>query len=229
MSHKVEVWLNRQEDGDGHLAIFTRRPSEDAYRVGDELELVLSTTVEAGSPDEALELVFAMTNRGSGIFIGDEQYPQRSLSVGDLVVLDGQRFSVERVGFKARPLTALLIPVEGPVEEIELVPEDGSTLKQLQELVGGMIEAVPLPGFIPNARAATSYVNEEGKFGQEVNWRATDFMVPGVGLFYGDWIAGPFVLCGFDPERGEHDVLPASVIKRARLIEGEARTREETR
>ena len=115
---------------------------------------------------------------------------------------------------------ALLIPVDGPLEQVEL---DG-TLAQLQKLVGGHIEAVPLPGFIPSSDHATAYVNEEGKFLESCppNMRATDFMVPGVGLFPGDYISGPFLLCGFDPTTGEHTELPADVVDLARLIESEA-------
>jgi hypothetical protein len=120
-------------------------------------------------------------------------------------------------------LSALVIPVEGPLVEVELDPGEGaSTLAQLQGLVGGMIEALPLPGFIRGAAAATAYIDEEGKFTQEPNMRATDFMVPGVGLFWGDYIAGPMVLCGFDPSTGRHAELPRAVIDRARLIEREA-------
>jgi hypothetical protein len=123
-------------------------------------------------------------------------------------------------------MIALVVPVAGPLVEVELVPDAGSgraTLTQLQELVGGMIEALPLPDFIAGADAATAYVNEEGKLvGLEPNMRATDFMVPGVGLFWNDYIAGPFVLCGFDPRTGEHAELPAPVAARARLIEQEA-------
>lgn len=117
-------------------------------------------------------------------------------------------------------MQALLIPVEGPLEAIEL---DG-TLAQLQGLVGGNIEAVPLPGFIGGAVHATSYVNEEGKFDPEhkPNMRATDFMVPGAGLFFGDYIAGPFLLCGFNAATGEHAELPAPVVRRARKIAREA-------
>ena len=115
---------------------------------------------------------------------------------------------------------ALLIPVEGPLEEVEL---DG-TLAQLQAIVGGMIQALPLPGFIAGADEATAYVNDEGKFLEacQPNLRATDFMVPGVGLLWGDYIAGPFLLCGFDPRNGEHAELPDPVERRARLIEWEA-------
>ncbi len=116
------------------------------------------------------------------------------------------------------PLTALLIPVDGPLQEVEL---DGS-LDQLQALVGGNIEAVPLPDFIDGARRATAYIHEEGKFECPLNLRATDFMVPGSGLRWGDFIAGPFLLCGFNPEDGDHGPLPAAVARRARKIEREA-------
>ncbi|HEY7621727.1 MAG TPA: DUF3846 domain-containing protein [Solirubrobacteraceae bacterium] len=123
-------------------------------------------------------------------------------------------------------MKVLVIPVAGPLEEVVLVPGDrfdGGTLGQLQELVDGMIEAVPLPGFISQADAATSYVNEEGKLlGLAPNMRATDFFVPGIGLHFGDYIAGPLVLAGFDPHTGEHAELPAPVAARARLIEREA-------
>jgi hypothetical protein len=52
--------------------------------------------------------------------------------------------------------------------------------------------------------------------------RATDVMVPGAGLFWGDYIAGPLLLCGFDARTGEHVDLSEPVIARARLIEREA-------
>jgi hypothetical protein len=117
-------------------------------------------------------------------------------------------------------MKALYIPEQGAMQEVEL----NGGLAQLQELVGGNIEAVPLPEFITGSDRATAYVNEEGKFDSNCspNMRATDFFVPGVGLFPGDYIAGPLVLCGFDPMVGEHAELPQAVIDRARLIESEA-------
>lgn len=115
-------------------------------------------------------------------------------------------------------MNALVIPVCGPVQTVEL---DG-TLSQLQSLVGGFIQALPLPEFIDADEGATVYVNEEGKFEAEPNMRATDFMVPGIGLMFGDWIAGPMIVCGFDPRRGEHADLPLAVAQRVRLIEREA-------
>jgi hypothetical protein len=122
-------------------------------------------------------------------------------------------------------MKALVIPSEGPLFEVELKPnDDGSSLKQLQELVGGYIQALPLPEFIPGSDHATAYVNEEGKFDPDCkpNMRATDFFVPGIGIFAGDYIAGACVLCGFDPEVGENRDVPQAVVDRARLIESEA-------
>jgi Domain of unknown function (DUF3846) len=116
-------------------------------------------------------------------------------------------------------MKALMIPVEGPIKEVDLK----GGLDELQQLVGGgLIEAINLPEFVDQTGMSTAYVNEEGKYLFEPNMRANDFMVPGVGLFPGDYIAGPFLLCGFDPMRGEHAELPKSIIDRARLIEREA-------
>lgn len=114
---------------------------------------------------------------------------------------------------------ALLIPVEGPVEEIEL---PASWLSTVQEAVGGYVQPLPLPQFIQGADGATAYVNEEGKGVLAPNMRATDFLVPGVGLFFGDYVAGPFVLSGFDPATGNHRDVPQAVERRVRLIEREA-------
>jgi hypothetical protein len=117
----------------------------------------------------------------------------------------------------------LLIPVAGPVEELVLPGSDGDSLRTLQEAVGGFIEALPLPEFITGADGATCYINEEGKLeGLPFNGRATDFLVPGVGLFWGDAIVGPMVVVGFDPTSGEHRDIPPAVEARVRLIEREA-------
>jgi hypothetical protein len=118
---------------------------------------------------------------------------------------------------------AILIGIES-MEVVELAPDrdGGPLLRQLQELVGGLIEALPIPDFVTDADRATAYVNEEGKMvGLPVNWAATDFMVPGVGLAFGDVIAGPMLLAGFDPRTGTHRDLPPGVAKRARLIASE--------
>lgn len=118
-------------------------------------------------------------------------------------------------------LEAMLVPVDGPLQEIESL---AGGLEQLQRYVGGCIEAVPLPAFIGEAvaDAATSYVNEEGKLvGLPFNSRATDFMVPGAGIMFGDYMAGDWLVCGFDPATGDHVELPGKVVDRLRLIDRE--------
>lgn len=107
---------------------------------------------------------------------------------------------------------AVIIPAEGPMQFREI--EDG--LDALQQLVGGNIEALPIPEFIRGADEATAYVNEDGKDNPECrpNMRATDLMVPGVGILFGDYVAGTMVLLGFDITRGEH--TPASTPRPSR-------------
>jgi hypothetical protein len=118
---------------------------------------------------------------------------------------------------------ALLIPVEGPVQELVLPGADGASLRTLQEAVGGYIEALPLPEFIKGSDRATCYINEEGKLeGLPFNGRATDFLVPGVGLFWGDVIVGPMVVVGFNPNTGNHADVPPAIESRIRIIEREA-------
>jgi hypothetical protein len=122
-----------------------------------------------------------------------------------------------------QPFNVLVIPVEGPVERHTL-EAGGDSLAFLQNLVGGWIEAVGVPSFISGSDKASAYVNEEGKLhGLVPNMRATDFMVPGVGIGWGDYIAGPLVLAGFDPETGDNaPEVPDGVERRVRLIEREA-------
>ncbi len=117
----------------------------------------------------------------------------------------------------------LVIPVTGPVEELLLGSDDGPALAQLQEAVGGWIEAVGMPPVCAGADHATCYINEEGKLEQlPFNGRATDLVVPGIGLAWGDYIAGPMVVLGFDPRTGKNQSIPPGVERRVRLIESEA-------
>lgn len=111
-----------------------------------------------------------------------------------------------------------LIPVEGPCREVEV-----DDLSSLQSLVGGWIEAVSIPQFIDGWETGTAYINEEGKLNQlAFNGRATDFIVPGIGIMFGDYIAGDMVLCGVDYLTGESVDVPDGLVQRARLIEDEA-------
>lgn len=106
------------------------------------------------------------------------------------------------------------------VRELDL-PDEGSILAALQEAVGGYIEALPVPPRF-GGDEATAYINEEGKYTCEPNMAATDFMVPGVGIFPTDYIAGPMVLLGYDPETGENADVPAVTRRRAMKIAREA-------
>ena len=114
-------------------------------------------------------------------------------------------------------MKGLLIPESGPLEEVEV-----TGLETKQALVGGYIEVVNLPSHVDGSDRASGYVNEESKFieAHGINRRATDFMIGG--LRFGDYIAGPFLLCGFDAAKGEDGPLPEGVVTRARLIEREA-------
>lgn len=118
-------------------------------------------------------------------------------------------------------LTALVIPVDGPVYEIQIDP--AGDLTTLQAVVDGYIEALRIPHFVKDADLATAYVNDEAHIrATAANMRATDFMVPGIGLHFGDYIAGPMILAGFNPATGNHADLPPAVIDRVKLIEDEA-------
>ena len=99
-------------------------------------------------------------------------------------------------------VSAVLIPAD-PGEPVRRVTVDG--LAELQAAVGGDIEAVDTA--ILGDRL-TSYINADGKFnGCQPNPRATELLGPG--LFAGDFIAGPLLVCGFDPDEGENRDCPA--------------------
>ena len=118
---------------------------------------------------------------------------------------------------------ALVIPVDGPLYEIDLGASDARDLDTMQQVVGGYIEGVPIPRFVPGHEQAYAFINEEGKYdpGCLPNRRATDFMVPGAHLAASDYIAGPMILTGRDDHGGTAE-LPQGVVARARLIEREA-------
>lgn len=89
-------------------------------------------------------------------------------------------------------MKALLIPTTGPVTEVH---QDG--LDDLQALLHGPIEGLSIDG----RHDAAAYVNEQGLLeGLADNSRATRLL--------GIRIAGPAVLCGFDPATGEQTPIP---------------------
>lgn len=89
-------------------------------------------------------------------------------------------------------MKALLIPTVGPLTEVH---QDG--LVDLQGLLHGPVEGLPLDG----RHDVAAYVNEQGLLdGLADNPRATQLL--------GIRIAGPAVLCGFDPATGEQTPIP---------------------
>jgi hypothetical protein len=107
-------------------------------------------------------------------------------------------------------MLAVVVPMVGEAHLLHL-SETGSNLEALQGAVGGYIEAVPVPDGDGGQREdATAYVNEEGKFTKPMNRRATLFMFPL--LAAGDYIAGPLVVCGFNPRTGYHLPVPDDLL-----------------
>ena len=121
-------------------------------------------------------------------------------------------------------MKALVIPELDPVFEVDLhTGGDGARLEQLQQLVGGWIEALPVAG-CPDT---TCYINEEGKFTRDLNPRATVLLTSTFPtLLPGDYISGPLVVAGFnpargdDPETGGHTDLPDRVAHRVWALPG---------
>ena len=75
---------------------------------------------------------------------------------------------------------------------------DISGYEQLQEAVEGNIERLPYPG----RSDVTCYINEEGKLlNLSYNYLATDLLKNVLRPL--DYIVGPMVVIGFDPDTGE--------------------------
>lgn len=100
---KVEVLSNRSE---------SRDKFENGYQVNDPLVVAISFFVEGGSDDEIAERTFEALNREIGIeesvvygtlrYDDVSQYHFRfpSLSIGDVVRIDGTAYAVDRIGFR---------------------------------------------------------------------------------------------------------------------------------
>jgi hypothetical protein len=96
------------------------------------------------------------------------------------------------------PIEVLIVPA-GTEEPHVAVIEPG--LAQLQELVGGMVQAIPLAG------NALVLINEEGKYhGLPHNEAATEFVKKlGIGMAPDDYIVGTMVVVGALNSRGVSD------------------------
>jgi hypothetical protein len=93
---RASVWINRTDRRDRYFG---------GYMQGDPLELALRLTADA-EPDDLVEMIFVRLNeeryRGLGTLTVDQirYYHTRfpSLSVGDVVEIDGQWFQIAPIG-----------------------------------------------------------------------------------------------------------------------------------
>lgn len=96
-SKKVEVYLNETVDEDGRPTGFFM-----GYREGDTMRLAISYE-DDGDDMEIAERAFKEFNIGSGPLAQEYRAGRnRSLSVGDLVKIDGVAYSVEPFGWERR-------------------------------------------------------------------------------------------------------------------------------
>lgn len=106
-------------------------------------------------------------------------------------------------------MKALLITADAAPVVVE-VPEDrghgGASLRELQRIVGGNIEALPFP----NREDVTCYINDEGLYTKPVNVPATAMLAP-LGLL--GPIHGPMLIFGFTPRAGRTTACPPDLIE----------------
>jgi hypothetical protein len=97
---------------------------------------------------------------------------------------------------------AILVPAVGTPRWIDIqTDEEGSSLKSLQEIVGGYIEGVELK---VGDEECTGYFHEEGKIkGLQINGRATGLCQVRNAIYPHDYIAGDMVIVG--PENVDDD------------------------
>ena len=88
---------------------------------------------------------------------------------------------------------ATIIAANGEVHTLSLPLDDDARLQQLQNFVGGYIEAVALPG------GGYMVINENGKDGPHViNQTATAITQEAQSIMFSDYIAGPAVIISQD-------------------------------
>lgn len=103
--------------------------------------------------------------------------------------------------------TAVMIPVMGDVTTVTIGAND--SLADLQRLVGGDIQLVPLP------HGLSLVINEEGKLhGLPVNHRATEALC--AYLLPGDFLVGTTLMIG--PEGSDESTLDADLAAAGSLM-----------
>lgn len=111
-------------------------------------------------------------------------------------------FEDEREDIEEVPKMVKVLIKEPGKEPYEKEIED--TLDNLQEIVGGYIECVEMPG----VKNVDLYVNEEGK----LNKLPGNFLLPE----YEDCACGTVYMVGFDPETGENVSITDNQIKKCK-------------
>jgi hypothetical protein len=94
---------------------------------------------------------------------------------------------------------SIVIPVDDD-EPVTRITVGG--LEEKQAAVKGSIQALDFERF----EGVIFYINEEGKFTESVNPRATALLGPG--LFAGDAIYGPLLICSWDYETDTYSDMP---------------------
>lgn len=113
-------------------------------------------------------------------------------------------------------MKAMLMPVDGKPELVDL--DDSSQLAELQKFVGGYIEALT---FRVQGREAVGWLNEEGKIQEPplpYNQRATILARTYEAIMDGDYVAGPLIVTGFNPNNGENEDVPAWMIEHVEAL-----------
>lgn len=93
----------------------------------------------------------------------------------------------------ATTMSATVILPEGSIEAMALPRDDAKRLAILQQVVGGYIEAVALPG------SRYMVINENGKDGPHtINQAATAIAHEAQAIMLSDYIAGPAIVISQD-------------------------------
>lgn len=108
----------------------------------------------------------------------------------------------------------LLVSATGGVAPLAILSDTATQLKEIQDLVGGYVEAyrVPVEAF-PDTHI-TMLVNDDGKaLGLSPNVAATRLMRPGAWLTHDQVIVGEAILTVLDEATGDHTSMPPEVAR----------------
>lgn len=110
-----------------------------------------------------------------------------------------------------RGLTIAQLSSDGLTVVMPVSAKQGETLPMLQEAVGGYVDCFDI-AHPETGDVATVWFHDEGKINGLSNNLMAEFIAVLGGWTgpsdFGDWIAGPVVLTGFDAESGETTSLP---------------------